>query len=92
MYPAPFRFSRAKTIEEAETLFGESQDARYLSGGMTLIPTMKLRLVAPADVIDLNAIPGLSFVRREAEISLSVRARDTPMSRRRPKRNRRYRR
>ncbi|MEY4878749.1 MAG: hypothetical protein RJB62_217 [Pseudomonadota bacterium] len=67
MYPAPFRFTRAKTIEEAETLFGKSQDARYLSGGMTLIPTMKLRLVAPEDVIDLNAIPGLSFARRDGD-------------------------
>jgi carbon-monoxide dehydrogenase medium subunit len=65
MYPAPFRYTRVKTLDEAERLYGESADARYLSGGMTLIPTMKLRLAAPEDVIDLNAIEGLSFIRRE---------------------------
>jgi len=67
MYPAPFHYTKVKTLEEAERLYGQSSDAHYLSGGMTLIPTMKLRLAAPEDVIDLNAIQGMNFTRREGE-------------------------
>ena len=68
MYPPSFRYARAKTLDQAERLFAASGDAAYLSGGMTLIPTMKLRLASPGDVIDLNAIPDLAFVRRNGEV------------------------
>ena len=67
MYPVPFHFSRPTTLEEAEKIFKASADAKYLSGGMTLIPTMKLRLAAPQDVIDLEKIPGMAFTRREGD-------------------------
>src|ERR1017187_3316294 len=65
MYTAPFRYVRAKTPAEAEALFRDSPDARYIAGGPTLIPTMKQRLAAPADLIDIARIASLSFVRRE---------------------------
>jgi aerobic carbon-monoxide dehydrogenase medium subunit len=68
MYASPFRYSRANSIKEAEELFAAGGDARYLSGGMTLIPTMKLRLAAPENVIDLNSIPDLAFVRRNGDV------------------------
>jgi aerobic carbon-monoxide dehydrogenase medium subunit len=65
MYTAPFRYVRAKTLAEAEALFRESSDARYIAGGQTLIPTMKQRLAAPADLIDIGRISSLVFIRRE---------------------------
>ncbi len=74
MYPPPFRYARANSVGQAEDLFAASDDAAYLSGGMTLIPTMKLRLASPGDVIDLNAIPDLAFVRRKGDF-LEVGAR-----------------
>jgi carbon-monoxide dehydrogenase medium subunit len=67
MYTAPFRYVRSKTVSEAEGLFGDSADARYLAGGQTLIPTMKQRLAAPVDLIDIAGIASLSFIRREGE-------------------------
>jgi hypothetical protein len=39
-----------------------SDEGRYLSGGMTLIPTMKQRLAAPSDLIDLRHIPDLKGI------------------------------
>jgi carbon-monoxide dehydrogenase medium subunit len=66
MYTAPFRYVRATTLAEAEALFRESSDARYIAGGQTLIPTMKQRLAAPADLIDIARIASLCFIRREA--------------------------
>jgi carbon-monoxide dehydrogenase medium subunit len=47
-------------------MFRSSADARYLAGGQTLIPTMKQRLAAPADLIDIARIPSLAFIRRES--------------------------
>lgn len=64
MYTAPFRYTRARTISEAEALFRASEDARYLAGGQTLIPTMKQRLATPADLIDIARLESLSFIRR----------------------------
>jgi carbon-monoxide dehydrogenase medium subunit len=66
MYTAPFRYLRAETLSQAEAWFRDSPDARYLAGGQTLIPTMKQRLAAPADLIDIAHIPALAFIRRDA--------------------------
>jgi aerobic carbon-monoxide dehydrogenase medium subunit len=51
-----FNYHRPASLEEARQLFGEAEDGIYLAGGQTLIPTMKQRLAAPSDVIDLAGI------------------------------------
>lgn len=51
------RYHRPNTLAEAAALF--SDDARYLSGGQTLIPAMKQRLAAPSDLIDIGRLPEL---------------------------------
>src|SRR3954465_394397 len=66
MYTAPFRYRRTASLKEAEDLFLNSEDGRYLGGGQTLIPTMKQRLAPPADLIDISRIPSLALFRREA--------------------------
>jgi carbon-monoxide dehydrogenase medium subunit len=66
MYTAPFRYRRAVSLQQAEEMFRESDDARFLAGGQTLIPTMKQRLAVPSDLIDIARIPSLAFVRRES--------------------------
>ncbi len=58
----PFNYHRPSTLEEAASLMAGAADGVYLSGGMTLIPTLKQRLASPSDVIDLGAIPGLTGV------------------------------
>ena len=63
MYTASFRYVRPKTLTEAEAAFDAGSDAKYLAGGQTLIPTMKQRLAAPAELIDLARIPSLAFIR-----------------------------
>ena len=54
-------YHRAKSISEAGKL-AQQGDAKFLSGGMTLIPAMKTRLAAPSDLIDLTHIDGLSGI------------------------------
>jgi len=48
-------YHRAASVADAAKL-AKDKDAKYLSGGMTLIPAMKTRLAAPSDLIDLGHI------------------------------------
>lgn len=62
-----FNYHKPADITEAVALFRESDDPMYLSGGMTLIPTMKQRLAAPTDLIDLSGIDAMSGLVVEAD-------------------------
>lgn len=55
-------YHRPKSLSEAASLFSSSGDAAYLSGGHTLLPTMKARLAAPANLIDLRNIAELKGI------------------------------
>lgn len=55
----PFNYHKPTSIADAQLLYAQSDDPMYLSGGMTLIPTMKQRLAAPTDLIDLSALSEL---------------------------------
>jgi carbon-monoxide dehydrogenase medium subunit len=64
MIPAAFEYKRASSVEETLALLTEhGDDAKLMAGGHSLLPLMKLRLAAPAVVIDIARIPGLSYVR-----------------------------
>src|SRR5580704_736111 len=49
-------YHRASSIDDAAAQFGKGTEAKYLSGGQTLIPVMKQRLAQPSDVIDLSKV------------------------------------
>jgi carbon-monoxide dehydrogenase medium subunit len=55
-----FNYHRPSTVGAAVELFNGCEDPIYLAGGQTLIPTLKQRLAAPGDVIDLGGIPSLA--------------------------------
>ena len=66
MIPATFEYAAPTTLEEAIALLHEHGDeAKILSGGHSLIPMMKLRFAEPEYLIDINNIPGLSYVKEE---------------------------
>ena len=56
------RYHRPKSLAEAAKMFSDAADGRYLSGGHTLIPTMKQRLATPSDLIDLSRLSELRGV------------------------------
>jgi carbon-monoxide dehydrogenase medium subunit len=63
MIPVAFEYQRAGTVEEALALKQQANgDARFVAGGHSLIPLMKLRLIEPTLLIDVSRIPGLSAV------------------------------
>jgi carbon-monoxide dehydrogenase medium subunit len=66
MYPREFHYHRAGSLKEAATMLSQlGDDAKLLAGGQSLIPLMKLRFANPAHLVDLNFVPGLSYVRED---------------------------
>jgi aerobic carbon-monoxide dehydrogenase medium subunit len=60
MYPPPFDYHAPKTINEAVALLdAHGDDAKVVSGGMSLLPLLKFRLAYPKHLVDLQKIPGL---------------------------------
>lgn len=55
----PFEYHRPASVEEAIDLKRADEAAQWLAGGMTLLPSMKLRLAAPSRLIDLTDVTGL---------------------------------
>jgi carbon-monoxide dehydrogenase medium subunit len=63
MIPRSFEYFSPQTLDEAIALLQKlGPDAKLLSGGQSLIPMMKLRLVSPAFIVDINRIPGLDYI------------------------------
>lgn len=54
-----FEFHQPATVAEARKIIAENEDAKLIAGGMTLLPTMKMRLASPSDLVDLSKIPDL---------------------------------
>jgi aerobic carbon-monoxide dehydrogenase medium subunit len=64
--PAPFAYTKARTLKEAVTLLAKHKDdARLLAGGQSLIATLNMRLSAPELLIDINDIKGLDGIARK---------------------------
>ena len=49
-------YHRAGSVPDAVAALKAGSDAKYISGGQTLLPTMKQRLAAPSDLIDLRHV------------------------------------
>jgi len=81
MIPASFDYSAPTTIEEALALLKEHGDeAKILAGGHSLIPMMKLRFASPEHLIDINNIPGLSYIKEEdGQLKLGAMARESDL-------------
>ncbi|MCA0199378.1 MAG: xanthine dehydrogenase family protein subunit M [Proteobacteria bacterium] len=62
-----FNYHRPKTLSEARAIFSGAEDAVYLAGGQTLIPTLKQRLRQPSDVIDLSQLAELRGIAVEKD-------------------------
>jgi aerobic carbon-monoxide dehydrogenase medium subunit len=62
--PPEFDYVAVDTLEEALSALRD-EDAKVLAGGHSLLPLMKLRLAAPAKLVDIRKVPGLRGAQRE---------------------------
>lgn len=81
MIPAAFDYLAPATLDEAVTLLrSHGGDAKILAGGQSLIPMLKLRLAEPAVLVDINRIPGLSYIEeRDGALHIGALAREADL-------------
>ncbi|VAW07931.1 Aerobic carbon monoxide dehydrogenase (quinone), medium chain [hydrothermal vent metagenome] len=66
--PAPFEYERATTVEHAIALRERlGEEARFIAGGHSLLPMMKLRLANPEYLIDINDLTELFYISEESD-------------------------
>lgn len=83
MYPKAIEFYFAPTdVGEVLTLLRQhGPQAKLLAGGQSLMPLMKLRLVEPRTVIDLNRVRGLNEIRESGDVvSIGAMVRHTEIA------------
>ena len=64
MIPAAFDYVRAGSAAEAISLIGQHGDeAKFLAGGHSLLPLLKLRLASPSVLVDIGRVSDLNYIR-----------------------------
>lgn len=62
-----FEYHRPKSLDEVTALLARCENPKILAGGMTLLATMKQRLAAPSDLIDLQDVAGMTGISVDAK-------------------------
>jgi carbon-monoxide dehydrogenase medium subunit len=62
-----FNYHRPTTIEEAKRMLAALPEGKYLGGGQSLVPVLKLELAAPSDLVSLSGLSELSGIRATAD-------------------------
>ena len=60
MKPARFEYVAAASVAEATEALADTEDARVLAGGQSLVPLMNLRLARPSLLVDVNRVRSLA--------------------------------
>lgn len=68
-----FDYLRAGSVEEASLALSATPESKLLAGGMTLLPTCKMRLASPSRLIDLGGLRELRGV-EIADAHVTIRA------------------
>jgi carbon-monoxide dehydrogenase medium subunit len=63
MIPVTFTYQRASSVDEALDLASQGEETKFLAGGHSLLPLMKLRLAVPETLIDIGRLRELSYIR-----------------------------
>jgi carbon-monoxide dehydrogenase medium subunit len=61
MYPRPFEYARADSIDQALDLKSQT-GGRFIAGGHSILPMMKIRMTAPDALVDIGRIDELKGI------------------------------
>ncbi|MFP5346184.1 MAG: FAD binding domain-containing protein [Actinomycetes bacterium] len=83
MKPAPFRYYRPTSLQEAlDVLARVGGHGKVLAGGQSLVPLLSMRLAEPEAVVDINAVPGLDTIEvRDDVVHVGALVRHTDLER-----------
>jgi carbon-monoxide dehydrogenase medium subunit len=62
-----FDFQRASSVEAAQASVREASDGKFLAGGQSLIPLLKLGMASPDRVVSITGIAELSGIERSGD-------------------------
>ena len=66
MIATPFDYTRATSLDDAlAKLTASNGQGKFIAGGHSLVPLMKLRLSEPKLLVDIARIPGMSGIREK---------------------------
>jgi carbon-monoxide dehydrogenase medium subunit len=68
MKPAAFMYLRPTSVEEVLEQLASGSGAKLIAGGQSLGPMMNMRLATPSQLIDLNDLTELAYVRDSGEL------------------------
>jgi aerobic carbon-monoxide dehydrogenase medium subunit len=82
MLTSRFEYHRPDSLEEATHLLAEHGDeAKVLAGGQSLIPVMKLRLAAPAHLVDIGRLGLDTIAEADGHLTIGALARHRDLER-----------
>lgn len=67
MYSYSFDYERAADAQAAVAALQADSDAKYLGGGQSMLPTMRLRLAQPTKLVDITRIAALKEIRVDSQ-------------------------
>ncbi|MCB1299742.1 MAG: FAD binding domain-containing protein, partial [Tetrasphaera sp.] len=67
MIPTAFDYVAPESVADALAALADSDDAKVLAGGQSLLPILRMRLNAPDKVVDLGRIAELRGVREDGD-------------------------
>lgn len=67
MKPVPFNYLCAYSLEEALIHLRNSDDAKLIAGGQSLMPMLNFRVVQPSLLIDIGKLVELDFIKENGE-------------------------
>ena len=70
MWPNKFDYVRAGSVDEA--LGSITDEGKFLAGGHSLLPVMKLRLAAPEQLVDIGGIAALKGISANGGLSIGA--------------------
>ena len=72
MWPNKFEYQRAESVDQALELIGD--EGKFLAGGHSLLPVMKLRLSAPEQLVDIGRIDSLRGISANGSLTIGATA------------------
>ena len=83
MKPAPFSYYTPTSVREAVTMLDEFGDhGRVLAGGQSLFQLMNFRAVKPENLIDINPVTELDYIREgNGALAIGARTRQSTLER-----------
>ena len=62
-----FGYYDPTSAQKAAGIAADKPEARYLAGGQSLLPAMRLRLSSPTDLVDLGQITELRGIKKSGD-------------------------